>query len=161
MSSSPPQDASIGKLMDWVNARARRNHQKATQARFFALGLKSLQIVLAGSIPILALASPSSSKPAVNGILGALIVMIEGFQHTFKFEQFWIHYRQAGYDLQHELTHFELRAGPYEAANHPKGSDKKHLKLRQAPRKERCFLSTRKPRCGGFRIFCLASEDSE
>ncbi len=105
--------------MDWVNARARRNHQKATQARFFALGLKSLQIVLAGSIPILALASPSSSKPAVNGILGALIVMIEGFQHTFKFEQFWIHYRQAGYDLQHELTHFELRAGPYEAAINP------------------------------------------
>ena len=80
----------------------------------FALSLRALQIVLAGTIPILALARPSASLPAVNGILGALIVIIEGFQHTFKFEQFWIAYRQHGYEWQGEKFLYMMKAGPYE-----------------------------------------------
>jgi hypothetical protein len=40
----------------------------------------------------IALADPSASKPAINGIIGASIVIIEGFQHSFKFEQFWVTY---------------------------------------------------------------------
>lgn len=55
----------------------------------------------------------------MNGIIGALIVIIEGFQHSFKFEQFWIAYRQAGYDLQGEKRLYETGAGPYENAAKP------------------------------------------
>src|SRR5271166_1228186 len=97
----------------------RHYHHKANQARFFTLSLKAVQITLAGSIPILALASPSSSKPAVNGILGALIVIIEGFQHSFKFEQFWVRNRQAAVELHGEKVLFGMKAGPYENVENP------------------------------------------
>lgn len=78
-----------------------------------ALGLKSLQIVIAGFIPVLALVDPGASKPAVNGVLGAMIVIIEGFQHSFRFEQFWIRYRRAATELECELALYMGKAKPY------------------------------------------------
>jgi hypothetical protein len=105
---------SSGALLNWIDNQGQRCHKKASQARLFTLCLKAIQITLAGSLPILALADPAASKPAINGIIGACIVIIEGFQHSFKFEQFWTTYRQAGYDLQAEKRLYEAKAGPYE-----------------------------------------------
>ena len=105
---------SVSKLLLWIDEQSRRCHRKAAQARFFALSLKAIQITMAGALPILALAAPSASSPSTNGIIGAVIVTIEGFQHSFKFEQFWVMYRQAGSGLQDERRLYELRAGPYE-----------------------------------------------
>lgn len=117
--TNPLQVDSRENLLDWATRVERRCHRKANQARFFTLSLKAVQITLAGSIPILALASPSISKPAVNGILGALIVIIEGFQHSFKFEEFWIRYRQAAFDIDAEKVLLSASAGPYENVDKP------------------------------------------
>ncbi len=109
--SSPNPSAD---LLGWIDAQIRRCHRKASQARFFALALKAIQIGLAGSLPILALADPRASRPAINGIIGACIVIIEGFQHSFRFEQFWVSYRRSGNELEAERRLHEIQAGPYE-----------------------------------------------
>jgi hypothetical protein len=100
-------------VLDRIDERIGRCNRKANQARFFTLSLKAIQITLAGTIPILALVNPHASQPGVNGILGTLIVVIEGFQHSFKFEQFWIRYRQGAYELEGERSLYLAKAGPY------------------------------------------------
>jgi hypothetical protein len=109
----------LAKLERTIDTQIQRCHRKGTQARFFALTLKAMQICLAGSLPVLALADPAASKPAINGIIGACIVIIEGFQHSFKFDQFWIAYRRAAYELEGERRLHDMRAGPYEGIPNP------------------------------------------
>jgi hypothetical protein len=110
---------SLAALLRWIDKQIARCHRKASQARFFTLLLKSIQISLAGSLPILALAAPSASKPAITGIIGACIVIIEGFQSSFKFDQFWVTYRRSGSELQGEKQLYEMKAGPYEGTGNP------------------------------------------
>jgi hypothetical protein len=108
LDSSLPMD-----IVQRVGDRIRRSHSKARLRRTAALGLRGLQIVIAGCIPVLALVNPGASKPAVNGVLGAAIVVIEGFQHSFRFEHFWIKYRQAAVELESELALYTGRGRPY------------------------------------------------
>jgi hypothetical protein len=100
-------------IVDRVDDRIRRAHAKAGQCRAAALGLKSIQIILAASIPVLALVHPSASRPSVNGVLGAAIVMIEGFQHSFRFDHFWIEYRRTAFELESELALYTGHGRPY------------------------------------------------
>jgi hypothetical protein len=79
--SSDINPESVSKLLQWIDEQSRRCHKKAHQARFFTLSRKAVQNILAGALPILALAAPSESRPSINGIIGAVIVIIEGFQH--------------------------------------------------------------------------------
>src|SRR5688572_11293419 len=61
--------------------------------------LKVAQIVVAASIP--ASASLGSSI-AVAGVLGAIVVVLEGLQQLFQFQQNWIGYRSTAEALKHE-----------------------------------------------------------
>ncbi len=106
-------------IAERVRTQLKRHHRKTDQCRFATLFLKALQIVLAGTIPILALLNPSASRPAVNGVLGALIVIIEGFQHSFQFEQYWMRYRRCAHELEREVSLHAARAGRYAGAHEP------------------------------------------
>lgn len=72
--------------------------------------LKVLQIVSAAAIPV---AAGNGASAWITGSLGALIVVLEGFQQLFQFQQNWIGYRATAESLKHEKHLYLSRAGPY------------------------------------------------
>ena len=63
--------------------------------------LKLIQIVLAASIPIIALINGSNSKYIV-AIFGSLIAILEGVQQLYQFHTLWTEYRSTTEHLKHE-----------------------------------------------------------
>jgi Protein of unknown function (DUF4231) len=81
--------------------------------RWYAV-LKVLQIVVAAAIPVVAAAGASA---AVAGGLGAVVVVLEGFQQLFQFQQNWTRYRSTAEALKREKYLFLAGAEPYTTAN--------------------------------------------
>jgi protein-S-isoprenylcysteine O-methyltransferase Ste14 len=78
--------------------------------------LKVAQIVLAALIPVLAAADATGW---VLGALGALVVVLEGLQQLFQFQQNWTSYRSTCEALKHQKYLYLAHAGPYSMAKHP------------------------------------------
>ena len=76
--------------------------------------LKVAQIVIAAAIPAAVAAGASA---AVAGALGAVIVVLEGLQQLFQFQQNWISYRTTAEALKHEKFLYLASAGPYREAD--------------------------------------------
>ncbi len=95
--------------LGWYDAKA-AHHKRWFQS------LKVGQIVVAAAIPVGAGAGVSA---AVAGGLGAVVVIMEGFQQLFQFQQNWITYRSTAEALKHEKFLFLAGAGPYAQAEHP------------------------------------------
>ena len=49
----------------------------------------------------------------VTGGLAAVIVVLEGVQHLYQFQQNWITYRSTAEGLKHEHYLYLAKAGPY------------------------------------------------
>lgn len=79
-------------------------------------GLKVAQIVIAAGIPVVAAAGASAT---VAGALGAVIVVLEGLQQLFQFQQNWIGYRVTAEALKREKFLCLAGAGPYENVERP------------------------------------------
>lgn len=77
-----------------------------------------LQIVIAAAIPVVAGAGAGAW---ITGSLGATIVVLEGFQQLFQFQQNWSSYRATAEGLKHEKYLFLMRAGPYRDSPAPEG----------------------------------------
>ncbi len=90
--------------------------RKSAHGKTWFYRLKVAQIVIAAGIPALAAAGAST---AVAGALGATIVVFEGLQQLFQFQQNWVSYRATAEALKHEKFLFTARAGPYAAAARP------------------------------------------
>jgi hypothetical protein len=110
---SPPQAGPawerLVEQLDWYERKA-KHHKRWFQA------LKVVQIVVAAAIPVAAAAGASAT---VAGALGALIVVVEGVQQLFQFQQNWIAYRGTAEALKHEKFLYLAAAGPYEDARRP------------------------------------------
>ncbi|MEA2151392.1 MAG: hypothetical protein QOD69_3222 [Solirubrobacteraceae bacterium] len=74
--------------------------------------LKVAQIVVAASIPVIAALGAAT---AVAGVLGAVIVVLEGLQQLFQYQQNWTSYRATAESLKHEKYLYRAGAGPYGA----------------------------------------------
>jgi hypothetical protein len=74
--------------------------------------LKTVQLVLAASIPIIALIDTSYTKFIV-AIFGALIALLEGVQQLYQFHTLWTDYRSTAENLKHEKYLFLSLSGPY------------------------------------------------
>jgi hypothetical protein len=95
----------------WYDKHARYQH-------IGFLILKATQIFLSAAIPVIALIKPSA--PAVlNGVIGAVILTIEGFQQLFQCQQNWTRYRATCEGLRREGFLFVAGAGPYTGASEP------------------------------------------
>jgi hypothetical protein len=79
-------------------------------------GLKVTQIVVAAAIPAVAAAGASAG---FAGALGAVVVVLEGMQQLFQFQQNWISYRGTAEALRRERYLYEARAGRYAEAAQP------------------------------------------
>lgn len=78
--------------------------------------LKVAQLVIAAAIPVMAAAG---AQPVVAGAMGALIVVLEGVQQLFQYQQNWTAYRSTCEALRHEKFLYLARAGPYGDAARP------------------------------------------
>ena len=88
--------------------------RKSAHHRSWFQRLKVLQIVIAAAIPVVAGADASAW---ITGALGASIVVLEGFQQLFQFQQNWIGYRATAEALKHEKFLYLSHAGPYRDAS--------------------------------------------
>jgi hypothetical protein len=89
---------------------------KCTHNRRWFQTLKVMQLVIAAAIPVIAAVGASA---AIGGALGAIIVVLEGMQQLFQFQQNWITYRTTAEALKHEQFLYLAEAGPYTAAPRP------------------------------------------
>jgi hypothetical protein len=102
----PPVWKRLDEQIDWYDGRSAR-------AKAWYLRLKVSQIVIAAAIPVSAAADAPS---IVAAVLGALIVVLEGFQQLFQFHSSWTTYRSTCEALKHEKYLYACGAGPYAQA---------------------------------------------
>ena len=72
--------------------------------------LKLLELAIAASLPVVA---GVGSPVWVTGGLAAAVVVLEGAQHLYQFQEHWITYRSTAEALKHERFLYLARAGPY------------------------------------------------
>jgi hypothetical protein len=96
----------IARLEDQITWYERKSAQN--QQRFKIL--KGVQLVAAATIPVVA---TLDAHAALTASLGALIVVVEGFQQLNQYQQNWTLYRSNAEALKHEKFLFLARAGPY------------------------------------------------
>lgn len=87
---------------------------KSVQAQRTYKWVKLVEIIAASVVPV---SAGSGMPPALTGALGALIVVLEGFQHLSQWHQNWILYRSTAESLKHEKYLFLAKAGPYSGAD--------------------------------------------
>lgn len=85
-------------------------HEKSSHNKRWFQSLKVAQIVVAAAIPTVAAVGASAG---VAGALGAVVVVLEGLQQLFQFQQNWIAFRSTAELLKHEKYLFLASAGPY------------------------------------------------
>jgi len=72
--------------------------------------LKLLELAVAAALPVVA---GIGSPVLVIGALAAVIVVLEGAQHLYQFQEHWITYRSTAEALKHERYLYLAEAGPY------------------------------------------------
>jgi len=72
--------------------------------------LKVLEIAVAAALPVVA---GVHSPVWVTGGLAAVVVVLEGVQHIFQFQEHWITYRATAEALKRERYLYLAKAGPY------------------------------------------------
>ena len=83
---------------------------KSTHNRKWFQRLKISEIVVAAIIPFLA----GIKAPAIiTGIAGVFVVISEGLQQLFQFQNYWTSYRSTCENLKHEKYLWLAKAGPY------------------------------------------------
>lgn len=104
--ASRQKDVTFERLEDqiaWYDSKSALN-----QRRF--KWVKATQMVAAAAVSVVAAVDGPSYIPA---ILGALVVVLEGFQQLNQYQQNWITYRSTCEALKHEKYLFLAKAGPY------------------------------------------------
>ena len=87
----------------WYSRKSRENQH-------FYKWLKLLEIAVAASLPVVAAVH---SPVWVTGGLGAVIVVLEGAQHLYQFQEHWITYRSTAEALKHERYLYLAHAAQY------------------------------------------------
>ncbi len=110
MSEADPTMVRLDDQIDWYDRRS------GTNQRMYKV-VKLAQIVLAAAIPVLA--GVKVDVHLLLGALGALVVILEGVQQLYQFQQNWTSYRSTCEALKHEKYLYLGQGGPYAAADNP------------------------------------------
>src|SRR5215831_2255132 len=104
------EDPTWDRLEDQIGWYDRRSGDNQRRYKW----LKLLEIAVAASLPVVAAVR---SPVWVTGGLAAVIVVLEGTQHLFQFQENWITYRSTAEALKHERYLYLAHAGPYADAD--------------------------------------------
>ena len=105
--TGPPQSGPTWERLEDQIGWYDRNSSKA--GLWYKL-MKVLQLVAAAAIPVAAILN---APKAVPGVLGSLIVVLEGVQQLFRNHENWVTYRSTCEALKRERFLYLARAGPY------------------------------------------------
>ena len=100
-----PEDPTWERLEDqlsWYDRKSRDNQRRYKW-------LKLLELAIAAALPVVA---ALNSPIWVTGGLAAVIVLLEGAQHLYQFQEHWITYRSTAEALKHERYLYLATAGP-------------------------------------------------
>jgi Protein of unknown function (DUF4231) len=78
--------------------------------------IKILQLIAAALVPVMAGTGVSAW---ITGGLGSAIVVMEGVQQLYQFQEHWIAYRSTWEGLRREQHMYEARAGDYATVASP------------------------------------------
>lgn len=93
----------------WYDAKSR-------ECQYRYKGLKAVVIAGAAAIPVVA----AFDVPVyVAGILGAVVVVVEGLQQAYQYHKNWITYRSTAESLKHEKYLYLARADAYAHSKNP------------------------------------------
>ena len=104
--ATPAEDPTWDRLEDQLGWYDRRSGDNQRRYKW----LKLLEIAVAASLPVVAAVH---SPVWVTGGLAAVVVVLEGAQHLFQYQQNWITYRSTAEALKHERYLYLAKAGPY------------------------------------------------
>jgi hypothetical protein len=99
-------DPTWARLEDQIGWYDRKSGINQRRYKWFKL----LEIAIAASLPVVAAVH---SPVWVTGGLAAVIVVLEGVQHVYQFQEHWITYRSTAEALKHERYLYLAKAGPY------------------------------------------------
>ena len=89
--------------INWMEGKSKDNQQRY---KFF----KVVEIVLAASIPLI-VSYPSLA--VATGIIGVIIVVLNGMQQLYKYHENWLTYRTTIEALKREKFLFQSQSDPY------------------------------------------------
>jgi hypothetical protein len=101
-----PGDPTWDRLEDQINWYDRKSGVNQRRYKWFKL----LEIAVAAVLPVVAAVH---SPVWVTGGLAAVIVVLEGVQHLYQYQEHWITYRSTAEALKHERYLYLAQAGPY------------------------------------------------
>jgi hypothetical protein len=101
--------ARLAEELRWYDARARDNQR-------WYRAIKVAQLVAAALVPVMAGVGVSAW---ITGGLGSAIVVMEGIQQLYQFQEHWITYRSTWEALRREGLLYDAHAGAYAAAASP------------------------------------------
>jgi phosphate/sulfate permease len=78
--------------------------------------IKVAEIIAAALVPF---AAGLSAPAVVTGLLGVIVVVLEGLQNIYQFQNNWITYRSTAEALKHEKYLWYAKAGQYLNAQNP------------------------------------------
>ena len=113
-STTEPQPARQGSAWERLEQQIGWYDGKSAQAKRWYYRLKVTQLLVAAAIPVTVAANADQITAA---ILGASIVVLEGFQQLFQFHGNWTTYRSTCERLKHEKYLYAARGGPYTGKN--------------------------------------------
>jgi hypothetical protein len=87
---------------------------KSTTAQLAYKRVKVAQLVVGAAVPVVVLVP--GVDPLLPAALGAIVVVLEGLQQLYQWQQNWVQYRATAESLKHEKYLFLAEAGPYESA---------------------------------------------
>jgi hypothetical protein len=108
--SPATEDPTWDRLEDQLNWYDRKSGDNQRRYNW----LKVLEIAVAASLPVVAAVH---SPVWVTGGLAAVIVVLEGVQHVYQYQEHWITYRSTAEALKHERYLYLAKAGPYAGEN--------------------------------------------
>ena len=112
MSSPDEHSVSRARLEDQLTWYDRKS---VDCARRFKV-LKGAEMIAAAAIPVVAV----EHTPAITAaVLGALVLLVEGFLQLNQYQQNWITYRATAEALKHEKFLYLARADVYANTRHP------------------------------------------
>ncbi len=106
MTNLGSSDSTWDRLEDQIGWYDRKSGESQRSYKW----LKLLEIAIAASLPVVAAVH---SPVWVTGGLAAVIVVLEGMQHLYQFQEHWITYRSTAEALKHERFLYVAEAGPY------------------------------------------------
>jgi hypothetical protein len=122
----PPSGPSAADKAIWerLEDQIRWYDRKSVSSKRWFTNLKLVELVIAASVPAIAAAK---GPPAILTVLGALVVVLEGSQHLFQFQEHWVLYRATCEALRHERFLYIAEAGPYARARNRRALLAEHV----------------------------------